>query len=227
MKYLASLILLFIPFQVFGAVLLDSNDASSSDASVIGTTDTGVREAEQGAQCFTPDADWDVSQIKTFIALQGVPSDELQVGITASSGDEPTGSFLVYDAVPAASLSGSRGEFDFDTVISLEMGTTYCVVFQRSGTLTGATNNYVVWNNSAPAVPNLPLYYFTGAWHDDETTLDFQFEILGELAGEGGGGSSTSTLLSVDAVAQTTFHGFILFFLAFWFMVWYFRGKAI
>lgn len=85
-----------------------------------------------------------ISQIAVNLAKSGVPSDNLEVAIQADSAGSPSGTDLALATIAGTTLTTSLARYvlNFASSFALTNGTTYWVVFRRSGAV--GADSYVI-----------------------------------------------------------------------------------
>lgn len=147
---------------------------------------TGIGEEEVGysatvwnrAQTFKATFS-SVGIIKVKVKKTGTPTDNLECKIYATSGGTPT--TLLYTAtntIPASSLTTSMTVQSFNfTGVNLTVGTTYAIVFARSGAA-DSTNRYTITSDNTNPYADGTSWQQTsmGSW-TQQTGIDLYFEV--------------------------------------------------
>jgi len=228
----------FFPAAAGVAILLAFVAVVHADSSINWgvTCDTyntfaNVSNRDVVAQPFVPSEDSQSVAFTGRIVQIGTPVDSVQLSVEADSSGHPSGTPLgsISDsthfagAAGTAPCDGSSYSYAPITGLFLTSGTTYWVVFGRTGVLND-TNAYRLGENTS--FGGL-LQLSSGSW--SALGSSGAYGSLALTAGSGGGGTSTSTgayATSTIEQAQTNLmNGFFVYFISFFGMVWLLRKR--
>jgi hypothetical protein len=140
---------------------------------------------------------------------QGSPSDNVYIEIYADSGGAPTGAAIgTSDLISGSSIPAAREcvNFTFSTPVTITSGTTYHLVFRRSGSA-DAVNYYVVQRLSGGDISGVTTQTYdsgTGLWSgalatDLNLAITFGYDYNGKIVA-----ASYNDLTRANVVGVTT-----------------------
>lgn len=100
--------------------------------------EVGYSGIEKQAQKISFGSATKVASLTVRIVKQGSPSDSIKIGIQADSSGSPSGTFLAsFTKAASAFTSNVAFRADLDSVVTLSASTTYWVVMERTGSISG------------------------------------------------------------------------------------------
>jgi hypothetical protein len=87
-----------------------------------------------------------VNQVRIEIGKNGTPIDSVTVSIQTDSSGVPSGTKLASTTLASSSLTSNQSliTFSLDQIVAVSSGTTYWVVFERTGAIDAS--NYYLWS---------------------------------------------------------------------------------
>lgn len=130
----------------------------------------GISGQEYGAQTFTADADGEVSSIENAtIISSGSPVDQVYIELQSTSGGVPTGTVLgtsnnqtIVETACAAEMTLTT--YTFASPVTIENGTVYAIVMNRSGSLSGS-NYYADCGTDTSTYAGGNSLYYSAGWN--------------------------------------------------------------
>lgn len=161
------------PVYVESSTETDFSQTTNNQTDNLGTAGT-----ERIAQSFTTTDVVYIDEVTVRIFKSGSPSDSVRVGIQASSGGNPSGTFLASADLAASSIdtSATNYTFTFSTLVPIPAGVEHFIVMQRTGA-TDPTDKYNYRENTAGGYAGGKRYQYNGAAWSSDASIDIYFSV--------------------------------------------------
>jgi len=207
-----------------------------ADALAVGTLresfDTGddtaenIRGANWASQTYLTTSAYTLNELHIYAKRTGSPG-TCTLALRATSAGLPTGSDLASGTFDGNAISTADAWITVtQSAYDVSNATTYAIVLSCPS---GSVGNQVSWRMDSANGYGSGSYISSSnsgsSWTAD-TTYDFMFRVYGTDI-SGGTGSSTTSATSTDAMidyeTRNVYYGFILFFIAFFGVLFYFK----
>jgi hypothetical protein len=137
--------------------------------------------SDKAGQTFAFSATGEIRNVRVTLKKTGSPTDNITMGIFATSGGLPTGTALYTSTtVLAASTVGSNTAHDFAFAgANTNAGTMYAFVLARSGSYDPTNYISVVYNSSGAYAAGTGVRLASGTWEIFSAGADLGFELAG------------------------------------------------
>jgi len=214
---------LFFFFSQFA--LADVNTDSNATSGLSGDTQTGVWSAV--GEPFVADITGNITSVSICVYDNGGITNDVTVDIQADSSGQPSGVSLGSFTIPVGSITSTHQKVSSNNgSVAITSGLTYWEVVSSLN-----VNQESAECGDSPGSNTFERNLNIGGWSN--AVGGTMSSTVFTSAGGGGGGSGTSTVQQfatttqvVDNPTDDLYHGILLFWVPFAFVIWIFKRKT-
>lgn len=225
-KYLKYIIigLIVIPYTTYASDTYQALGDGSSTTCRLGD----ISDRTKNAQSFTVPSNFTLDTVATYFdGSDGSPADNVQILLASDSSGSPGSTLATGSYTTPADSAWATTTLSY----SLTSGTTYWLVWSRSGSLDGS-NFRRMYGTTLSSYSGNAAVYNGSSWSNTPiigvcTALDFT-ATLAMTTGVGGEGTATDTSATstIDQVQNNLFYGFCIFFMTFLTIIYLFKKRS-